>query len=76
MTTLHGFGGVLRTAFGHFLLGSHNFVVMALGSCVKWPSLIGDIFGHNRLKNPSVYKSNHLHVDILQFSFIKSGHIL
>ena len=21
----------------HFLLGSHNFKVMALGSCVKWP---------------------------------------
>jgi hypothetical protein len=26
------------TALGHFLLGSHNFMVMALGSsCVKWP---------------------------------------
>ena len=25
------------TALGHFLLGSHNFVVTALGSCVKWP---------------------------------------
>ena len=25
------------TAFGHFLLGSHNFMVTALGSCVKWP---------------------------------------
>jgi hypothetical protein len=25
------------TAFGHFLLGSHNFIVMALDSCVKWP---------------------------------------
>jgi hypothetical protein len=24
------------TTFGHFLLGSHNFMVMALGSCVKW----------------------------------------
>ena len=23
--------------FGHFLLGSHNFMVTALGSCVKWP---------------------------------------
>ena len=23
-------------AFGHFLLGAHNFVVMALGFCVKW----------------------------------------
>src|ERR1700689_4479049 len=27
----------LGTAFGHFLLGSHNFMVTALGSCVKWP---------------------------------------
>jgi hypothetical protein len=23
-------------AFGHFLLGSRNFMVTALGSCVKW----------------------------------------
>ena len=23
--------------FGHFLLGSHNFMDMALGLCVKWP---------------------------------------
>ena len=27
----------LGTAFEHFLLGSHNFMVMALGLCVKWP---------------------------------------
>ena len=26
--------------FGHFLLGSHNFMVKALDSCLKWP-LIG-----------------------------------
>jgi len=25
------------TAFGHFLLVSHNFMVTALGSCAKWP---------------------------------------
>ena len=24
-------------AFGHFLLGSHNSMVAALGLCVKWP---------------------------------------
>jgi hypothetical protein len=24
---------------GHFLLGSHNSMVTALGSCVKWPSV-------------------------------------
>ena len=27
----------LGTAFGHSLLDSHNFMVMALGSCAKWP---------------------------------------
>ena len=27
----------LGTAFGRFLLGSHNFLVTAFGSCVKWP---------------------------------------
>ena len=27
----------LETAFMHFLLGSHNFMVMALGSCLNWP---------------------------------------
>jgi hypothetical protein len=27
----------LGTTFGHSLLGSHNFMVIALGSCVKWP---------------------------------------
>jgi hypothetical protein len=38
-TLLHDFGGCVGTmAFGHFLLGSHNFMVTALGSCVKWPS--------------------------------------
>jgi hypothetical protein len=26
------------TAFGHFLLGSHNSMVTALSACVKWPS--------------------------------------
>jgi hypothetical protein len=28
---------VLGTAFGHILWDSHNFVVTAFGSCVKWP---------------------------------------
>ena len=35
------FGRCIRTAFGHFLLGSHNFMVTALGSCVKWPQAAG-----------------------------------
>ena len=30
------------TAFGHFLLGSHNFMVTALGSCVKLPTPLDD----------------------------------
>ena len=30
----------LGTAFGHFHLGSHNFMVTALGSCVKWPFVL------------------------------------
>ena len=33
----------LGTAFGHFLLGSHNFMVTALGSGVKWPFLMLDL---------------------------------
>jgi hypothetical protein len=33
-------GGCVGTAFGHFLLGSHDLMVMALGSCVKWPLLL------------------------------------
>ena len=36
MTALHEFGGALGRPFGHFLLGSHKFMVTALGSCVKW----------------------------------------
>ena len=32
MITLHEMGGDLGMTFGHFLLGSHNFMVMALGS--------------------------------------------
>ena len=35
VTTLHDFGGVFGTAMGHFLLGSHNLMVTALGTCVK-----------------------------------------
>ena len=27
----------LGMVFGHFLLGSHNFMITSLGSCVKWP---------------------------------------
>ena len=46
-TTLHDFGGVLgRPLDTRFLVGSHNFVVTALGSCVKWPSVSCDATSH------------------------------
>jgi hypothetical protein len=38
VTTLHDFGGVLGRPLDTFLLSSHNLMVTALGSCVKWPS--------------------------------------
>ena len=43
MTTLHDFGGEIGTTFGHFLLGSHDLMVTALGSCVEvaLPYLVG-----------------------------------
>ena len=40
VTTLHDVGGVFRRPLDTFLLGSHNFMVTALGLCVKWP-LVG-----------------------------------
>ena len=36
-TTTTWFWRCVATAFGQCLLGSHNFTVMALDSCVKWP---------------------------------------
>ena len=37
VTTLHDFGSVLGWPLDTFFSGSHNFMVTALGSCVKWP---------------------------------------
>ena len=46
VTILHEFGGVLGRPLDTFLLGSHNFMVTALGSCVRWPwSLLEVQFG-------------------------------
>ena len=36
-------------ACGHFLLGSHNFMVTALGSCVNWP-LVSQTHAKHRLQ--------------------------
>ena len=45
VTTLHDVGGFVGMAFGHFLLGSHNCMVTALGSCVKWPLVEWELEG-------------------------------
>ena len=37
VTTLHDFWRCGGTTFGHFLSSSHNFMVTALGLCMKWP---------------------------------------
>jgi hypothetical protein len=37
VTTVHDLKGVLGRPLDTFLLGSHNFMVTALESCVKWP---------------------------------------
>ena len=52
VTTLHGFGGALGWPWDTFLLGSHNFMVTALGSCVKWPHTLGqDLHGQRDVTN-------------------------
>jgi hypothetical protein len=43
-------------AFGHFLLGSRNFMVRALGSCVKWPLDVVMWCGHG----PSSVVGSHM----------------
>ena len=48
----------LGTVFGHFLLGSHNFMVAALGLCVKWPLIVefgflGKVFSYSANSYPS-----------------------
>jgi hypothetical protein len=49
VTTLHDFGGViLGRPLDAFLGGSHNFMVIAFGSSVKWPLLSGRSMGENR----------------------------
>ena len=52
VTSLHDFAGLLGRPLNTFLLGSHNFMVTGIGTCVKWPSwptLEPD--GHTRVYN-------------------------
>ena len=53
-------------AFGHFLLDSHNFMVPALGSCVKMAPSVHVEFLPIIGQNPSDSKSNRSHVVIFQ----------
>jgi hypothetical protein len=56
VTTLNDFRSVLGQPLDtHFLLGSHNFMVMALGSCVKWP-----LVSANCIKVETPYHDNDL----------------
>jgi hypothetical protein len=55
VTTLHDFGRCLGTALGRFILGFHNFMVMALGSCVKWPLNPETTVKH---KSPNLHECN------------------
>jgi hypothetical protein len=52
VTTVHDVGSVLGRASDTFLLGSHNVMVTALGSRVKWPLLLCESGGEysGRLK--------------------------
>ena len=71
VTTLHEFGGVLGRPLDTFFWALTT--VMALGSCVKWPLIrhlknlpisVWEDFCGIISQDPSVSKSNWLHVDI------------
>ena len=46
----------VETAFGHYLLGSQNFMVTALSSCVKWP--IVHVSGDHWSKHECLYTNS------------------
>ena len=62
--TLHGFGGALGRLLDALLSGSQNFVVKALGSCVKWPlaSLSDGGLAHPATLRGTNQFGNHLNV--------------
>jgi len=67
VTTLHDFGKCFRTAFGHFLLGSHNFMGMALGTCMRWP-LASD--KHKQVWNHRIQKM-FLNLPVMKFEILQ-----
>ena len=46
VTRVHDFGGVLGRPFGHFLLGSHNFMVTAIGVVCDVALRVAGASGH------------------------------
>jgi hypothetical protein len=54
VTTLHDCGS-LGTALQHFLLGSHNFMVTAIGLCVKVPTPNVDVIYLSPPYNTALY---------------------
>ena len=68
VTTLHNFES-LGTACGHSLLNSHNFMVTALGSCVKWPLDVvhETILSSTSQYNPSKTISSNSITSVIQF---------
>ena len=43
---------MILEAFGHLLLGCHNLMVTAFGSCVKWP--LGPLHIWPKVERPSI----------------------
>ena len=76
VTTLHDFGGCLVTAFRHFVLDSHNFMVTTLGLCVNWPlphRISSNIWGDLSLFTlESTHMENHHKYIIFRGLFFKS----
>ena len=55
MTTLHDFWRCVGTVFGLFLLGPHNFMVTALGLCVKWP--LGQLYTQTKSHDHEILRA-------------------
>ena len=61
MTTLKDVGGVLGRPLDTIFLGSHNFMEMALGLCMRWPWVAVPIFhSHTRSSYIEVTTGKHV----------------
>ena len=60
-------------AFGHFLLDSHNPMVTALDSCVKWPQLAQETLAHSKQQQYSwTTTTTKLYTKLIHFYHIVS----